>query len=207
MNSSSQAAKLPANYVEARYWRITDRSGLLVQMNAVALLLALIFGLGFFWVAQQIGKAPKLAWHAQESVVFVVGLFAVLGLHEWVHGVLMQTYGATPRYGFFARGGMFYAKAPGHAFTKRQYLIVVLGPLVGLSLLAALSIGLMQGTSWVWVVSLWAIMNASAANADVWIAALLLKYPIAAYVVDERDGMRILVPSGAAPGQSAGGQP
>ena len=176
-------------------------------MNVLALLLAVMFGLGFFWLARQLGNAPKLAWRAQEIMVFVVGLFAVLVLHEWVHGVLMRIHGAKPRYGFFARGGMFYAKAPGHTFTRRQYLVVVLGPLVGLSLLAVLSIGLLQGTPWVWVVSLWAIMNASAANADVWIAALLLKHPAAAYVVDERDGMRILVPSGDAPGQSAGDRP
>jgi hypothetical protein len=44
-------------------------------------------------------------------------------------------------------------------------------------------------------------MNASAANADVWITALLLNYPAAAYVVDERDGLRILVPSGDKPSQ------
>lgn len=207
MDPSSLAAKLAANYVEALYWRITDRSDRLAKMNVVALLLAVISGFGFFWLARQFGRAPKLAWSGPEIGIFAVGLVAVLGFHEWVHGVLMRAYGAKPRYGFFARGGMFYAKAPGHAFTRRQYLVVVLGPLVGLSLLAVVGIGLMQGTPWVWVVSLWAIINASAASADVWITALLLNYPAAAYVVDERDGMRILVPTADMPTRSAGDRP
>jgi hypothetical protein len=59
-----------------------------------------------------------------------------------------------------------------------------------------LGIFLLAGNSIVWVLTLWAIVNASAANVDVWITALVLRYPSSAYVIDEQDGMRILLPEG-----------
>jgi hypothetical protein len=89
---------------------------------------------------------------------------------------------------------MFYAKAPGHRFTRRQYLIVVLGPLISLSLLLCAGIGLLAGTSIVWYLALWGVVNASAANADAWIAAVVLRHPVDAHVVDELDGLRVLIP-------------
>ena len=193
-SSNSPSERPPATCSEALYWRVRDGSGRLVKITLLALPLAVVFGLGFVWLAQHIGKAPKLAWGAREGVVFVIGIVGVLALHECVHGVLMRTFGARPRYGFYARGGMFYAKAAGYTFTRRQYLIVVLGPLVGLSMLACAGIGLLAGTSKVWYLVLWGVVNASAANADVWIAAVVFQYPRDAHVVDELDGLRVLVP-------------
>jgi hypothetical protein len=206
-NSSSVSMKPPAGYTEALYWRITDTAGRLVKINLLALPMAAASGLGFLWVAQSLGRAPRLDWRGEESVIFVVGTLVVLVLHESVHGILMRWYGAKPRFGFFARGGMFYAKAAGHVFTRQQYLVVVLGPLVTISVLAVLSIGAIPGTPMVWLVVLWAIVNASAACADVWIAALLLRYPATAYVVDEWNGLRILVPSVRTPSHSAADRP
>ncbi len=192
--SSPPSGRPSTTYTQALYWRVRDGSGRLVKINLLALPLAAMFGLGFVWMAQHIGKAPKLAWGARGSVVFVIGIVGVLAVHEGVHGFLMRAFGARPRYGFYARGGMFYAKAPGYIFTRRQYLVVVLGPLVGLSLLAWAGIGLLAGTSMVWHVALWGVVNASAANADAWIAAVVLQHPADALVVDELDGLRVLVP-------------
>ena len=118
----------------------------------------------------------------------------MLAIHEMTHGILMRTFGAQLRFGFWMRGGMFYAKAPGHVFTRRQYLVIVLGPLAILSLLACVGILLLAGTPLVWFPALWAAVNASAANADVWITIVILRYPATACVVDEVDGLRVLVP-------------
>ena len=203
--SSSPSGRPPVTYTEALYWRVRDGSGRLVKINLLALPLGAVFGLGFVWMAQHLGKAPELAWGARDAVVFVIGIVGVLALHECVHGLLMRAFGARPRYGFYARGGMFYAKAPGYRFTRRQYLIVVLGPLVGLSLLACAAIGLLAGTSMVWYVALWGVVNASAANADSWIAAVVLQHPADAHVVDEPDGLRVLVPSGGSTRSAQGG--
>jgi hypothetical protein len=75
---------------------------------------------------------------------------------------------------------MLYAKAPGHAFSRRQYLIIVIA-----------------NTSVVWFVALWAVVNAAAANADLCITAVVLRYPAAAQIVDEMDGFRVLLPRSA----------
>lgn len=88
---------------------------------------------------------------------------------------------------------MFYAKAPGYAFKRNHYALIVLAPLLSLSVLFCLGTVLLASNSIVWILALWAIVNASAANADVWITAIVLRYPRSAYVVDERDGMRILL--------------
>ena len=203
--SNSPSSRPLATYTEALYWRVRDGSGRLVKINLLALPLAAMSGLGFVWMAQHVGKAPKFALGARDGVVFVIGIVGVLALHECVHAVLMRAFGARPRYGFYARGGMFYAKAPGYTFTRRQYLIVVLGPLVGLSLLACAGVGLLAGTSMVWYVALWGVVNASAANADAWIAAVVLQHPAAALVVDELDGLRVLVPPGGSARSAQGG--
>ncbi len=203
--SSSPSGRPSGTYTEALYWRVRDGSGRVVKINLLALPLAASFGLGFVWMAQHLGKAPKLAWGAREVGVFVIGIVGVLALHECVHGLLMRAFGARPRFGFYARGGMFYAKAPGYRFTRRQYLIVVLAPLVGLSLLACAAIGLLAGTSMVWYVALWGVVNASAANADAWIAAVVLQHRADAHVVDEPDGLRVLVPSDGSTRSAQGG--
>jgi len=56
-----------------------------------------------------------------------------------------------------------------------------------------LGIFLLASRSIVWVLALLAIVYASAANADIWITALVVRYHSSAYVVDEQDGMRILL--------------
>ena len=157
ITSSSPSTRLFAPYTEALYWRVRDGSGRLFKIQLLALPLAASFGLFFVWMAKHVGMAPKLAWGAREGVVFVIGILGVLVLHECIHGLFMRAFGARPRYGFYARGGMFYAKAPGYRFTRRQYLIVVLGPLVGISLLACLATALLAGTSMIWYVALWGL--------------------------------------------------
>jgi hypothetical protein len=143
-----------------------------------------------------VGGSPQLALSNQELFIFLIGIPIVIALHELVHGIVMQSFGARPRYGFWKKGLMFYAKAPGYAFKRNQYALIVLAPLLSLSVLICLGIFLLARNSIVWVLALWAIVNASAANADVWITALVLRYPRSAYVVDERDGMRILLAEG-----------
>jgi hypothetical protein len=191
---SSPSGGTRAIYTEVLYWRVRDGASRLVKINLLALPLAAVFGLGFVWIAQHFGQAPKLSLGVRECLVFVIGIVGVLAFHECIHGILMRAFGARPRYGFYARGGMFYAKSPGYRFTRRQYLIVVLAPLISISLLLCAGIGLLADTSKVWYLALWGVVNASAANADVWIAAVVLRHPADALVVDELDGLRVLVP-------------
>jgi hypothetical protein len=190
---NSPFGKPPSGYNEVLYWKISEEPSCLVIMNFLPILLAAGFGLGFFILIRVFGGSPQLALSNQEILIFLIGIPIVLALHELVHGIVMQSFGARPRYGFWRKGLMFYAKAPGYTFQRNQYTLIVLAPLVSLSVLMCLGILLLASNSIVWVLALWAIVNASAANADVWITALVLRYPRSAYVVDEQDGMRILL--------------
>jgi hypothetical protein len=190
---NSPFSKSPSGYNEVLYWKISEEPSRFVIMNFLPILLAAVFGLGFFSFVRVFGGSPQLALNNQELLIFFIGIPIILALHEFVHGIVMQSFGAKPKYGFWKKGLMFYAKAPGYNFQRNQYALIVLAPLVSLSVLMCLGIVLLASNSIVWVLALWAIVNASAANADVWITALVLRYPRSAYVVDERDGMRILL--------------
>ena len=190
---NSPLGKPPSGYKEALYWKINEEPSRFVITNFLPILLAILFGIGFYIFIQVFGGSPQLALSNQELLIFLIGIPIVIALHEFVHGIVMQSFGARPRYGFWKKGLMFYAKAPGYAFKRNQYALIVLAPLLSLSVLICLGIFLLASNSIVWVLALWAIVNASAANADVWITALVLRYPSSAYVIDERDGIRILL--------------
>jgi hypothetical protein len=57
----------------------------------------------------------------------------------------------------------------------------------------------LAGTTLVWFAALWAVVNAAAANADVWIIVAVLRTPAAARIVDETDGFRVLMPVAGRP--------
>jgi hypothetical protein len=185
-----------SGYNEVLYWKITEEPSRFVIVNFLPILLAIIFGIGFYIIIRLFGGSPQFALSNKEILIFFIGIPIVIASHEFVHGIVMQSFGARPKYGFWKQGLMFYAKAPGYAFQRNQYVVIVLAPLISISVLLFLGILLLASKSIVWVLALWAIVNASAANADVWITALVLRYPRSAYVVDERDGMRILLPQG-----------
>lgn len=191
--SNSLSEKPPSNYKEALYWKISDKPGRLVMINLLSIPLAVVSGIGFFIFVHVFGKSPKLTVSGKAILIFLIGIIAVLALHEFVHGVVMRSFGAKPKYGLYLQGLMFYAKAPGYAFKHNQYLLILLSPFVSLSILACLGIVLLSGTPYVWILAMWGIVNASASNADVWITTILLRYPAFTYVVDERDGIRILI--------------
>ena len=183
-----------SNYSEVLYWKISEEPSRLIIINLLPILLAIAFGIGFFIFIHVFGGSPRLGLSNKEILIFLIGIPIILALHEFAHGVIMQSFGAKPKYGFWKKGLMFYAKAPGYAFKRNQYALIVLAPLLSLSVLMCLGTVLLASNSIVWVLALWAIVNASASNADVWITALVLRYPRFAYVVDEQDGMRILLP-------------
>jgi hypothetical protein len=192
--SNSLSGKPPSNYREVLYWKINEKAGRIAMMNSLSIPLAIVFGIGFYIFVRMFGTSPKIIWDDNAIFIFLIGIPIVLLAHEFIHGVVMQSYGAKVKYGFWGQGLMFYAKAPGYAFKRYQYLIIVLGPLVILSILAGCGIVFLSGTSLVWLFAIWAILNASASNGDLWITAVVLRYPASTYIIDELNGMRIFMP-------------
>lgn len=59
----------------------------------------------------------------------ILGFLVMLSVHELVHGLAFQAFGATPRYGFSLQKGVAYASAKGYYLTRDAYIIVGLAPL------------------------------------------------------------------------------
>ena len=187
---------LPPNYQEVLHWKVTQSIWLVIILNLLTLPLGLVIGIAFFIFLFQFGEPPIVKFYDSnlELILLFLSTALVLLVHEWVHGIAMQVYGARPRYGIVWKGLMLYAGAPGHAFRRNQYLVIALAPLVVLSLLACLSILLLVGTTIVWMLPVYAVVNGSGSIGDLWMSLMVLRYPPHAYVVDERDGMRIFLP-------------
>jgi len=131
---------------------------------------------------------PILAAAGAAAVLAVLGLFFV---HEWCHGLAFRWAGARPRYGaklvawFFP---VFYATAPGHWLTRRQYLTVVLAPTVVVNL-AGLGALLAFPTVGLWLIGPLAF-HLGGCVGDWWMAVVIARLPAGTLFEDTRDGFR-----------------
>jgi hypothetical protein len=117
-------------------WRPGARSALLWTPLSVVLGLMgfVIFGLAVGLRTGRVAMAGGVG-----DVVIVVALVAVLVVvHEGIHALAMAAFGARPEFGAVAIGKVLpavYTTAPGHRFTRAQYLAVALAPAVILSVI------------------------------------------------------------------------
>ncbi len=186
---------MPAHYHEVLYWQITQSSWRLTVVNVLSLPVAVLMGLVFFGWAAVLNQMPyNLRFSLAELLLVLPALALTLVLHELLHGLAMAVFSARPRYGIFWQGLMLYATAPGYAFRRNDYMVVILAPLVTLSLAAMAAIILVPPFVAV-LLALCATTNGAGAVADLWILGITLRYPARAFVVDERDGMRIFLPN------------
>lgn len=189
------SGSLPNNYQEVLYWRLTEKPIRVIALNILGVFLCVIFGLFFSSVAASLGKLPSDGAFGPGAIAFVlVSIPITLVFHELVHGVVMQIFGAKPRYGVLWKQMMVYATSPGYAYRRNNYVVIALAPFVVISALAVLGMWLLQGTFWVVLFGICGIINASGAVGDLWITILTLRYPAIAYIVDERDGIRVFLP-------------
>jgi Putative zincin peptidase len=189
------SGKPPSDYEEVLDWRIAQRTSRILVMNLLSIPLAFVFGIVFLIFVLMFGKPSEiLSTDSTKTAILLVGILPVVVMHELAHGVAMQTFGAQPKYGVIWKGLMFYATAPGYAFQRNQYIVISLAPLVSLSILACFGILIQAGTFNVWLWAVWSTINGGAAIGDLWITAIALRYPKHAYIIDERDGIRVFLP-------------
>lgn len=186
----------PPSYREVLYWKITEKKSRILLINLLSFPLFILSSIVFIWLAVNVGRMPKELDLSIPAVGLPVllALLLMLVLHELVHGFCMRMFGAHPKYGFLWKALAFYATSPGYAFPRWQYLIIALAPLVALSLLAILLMILLAGTTWVASITFAAAVNAAGAIGDLWITMIVLRYPAYAYMMDERDGVRVFLP-------------
>lgn len=188
--------ELPPHYREVLYWKLAESPARLLGINLLALPLGALAALLFLGLAAGLGGAGLEALTGWPHYLgLIAGLLATLSLHELTHGLTMAIFGARPRYGIKWEAGALYATAPGYAFTRDQYLTVIFMPLIGLSILAVGGMWALAGTRAVPLLALCAVMNTMGACGDVYMGWRVARYPPAAWVVDEADGMRIFMPA------------
>ena len=126
-------------------------------------------------------------------VVLIVITFAILVLHEMVHGLFFWLFTrARPRFGF--KGAYAYAAAPGWYIPRPQFLAVGLAPLLLISLVGLLILPLTAApVSLVVIAAL--ILNATGAIGDLYMVVRLLPTPRGVLIEDEGEGIRWFAPA------------
>ena len=119
-------------------WRPGSASA--VTWNVVGVVVALL-GLPLFALPALLRAGPGGGSFRVgiPQILFVAALAVVLmAVHEAIHGVVMRSFGARPRFGatLVARvAPALYTTSEGHRFTRGQYVTVALAPALLISLL------------------------------------------------------------------------
>ena len=188
---------LPNEYQEVLSWKVTGKPIRTILLNLAGLFLILVFGGLFFSIASILGKFKVVSQFrfdfGNTSLLFAACLLTLV-LHELVHGLAMKIYGAKPKYGVIWKGLMFYATSPEYAYQRNKYIVIALAPLVLISSLVILGMWIFNGTFWIFLLGICGTLNASGAVGDIWITMIVLRYANTAYVIDDRDGIRVFLP-------------
>ena len=188
---------LPDHYQEVLSWKVTGKPMRVIVLNILGVLLFIIFGMVFSSIAISVGRMPSEGYFRLglgEMGLAIAGIVLTFILHELTHGLSMQMFGARPKYGIIWKGPMLYATSPGYVYRRNNYVVIALAPFVFLSILAVLGMWLLQGTLWVVLLGICGALNAAGAIGDMWITMIVLRYAATAYVMDERDGIRVFLP-------------
>jgi len=177
-------------------WHLSEQLTLLriLALNGLSLLLMLVGLIGALLWRRVWGLGTTITFPLW---AFIGALLLMYPLHEACHGLAMYWYGARPRFGFMRAGeGLvaFYTTAPGYAFHRSAYLVISLAPLVGVSALALIELGLVREATWAGLFTVILAGNLAGSIGDLWMVLIILRYPSEAYVMDERDGMRLYLP-------------
>jgi hypothetical protein len=126
-------------------WRPDRAEAMLLNVLSLPVLVAGIVGF-LRLAALRLPASGHLVIGLRELGLFLLAtvvLTAVLLLaHEGIHGLVMVAFGARPRFGAMMIANVapaLYATAPGHQFSRGQYLAVAVAPAVVISVLGGLA--------------------------------------------------------------------
>lgn len=182
-------------YREVLYWRLSESPSRLGLMQGLAVVLLLGSGWVLFRFASWLAPEAVLPvnFGGRAVLAIIAAVLVMILMHEGVHGMMMRLFGARPVFGIWWEIGVAYATAPGHPFTRNQFVAIAVAPLVVLSVGGVLMLPFAPP----WLIPallVFVAFNISGAAGDVWMTVLCLGYPAEAMVIDERDGIRVFLP-------------
>lgn len=177
---------------EGREWTPGPRAQLVMMVGGLVLLAVgmfthlLLWSGGRGWVDVSVGLVDVLVG----LVALLVFGALVIVAHELVHGAVILALGGRPTFGYGRTedGGMafFYTTAPGQVFTRTQFVVVALAPLVVLG--ALLAWWVWGGPYGGWLV-LPAALHLSGCVGDLGLTWVVLRQPRGTLVEDRKAGV------------------
>lgn len=191
---TSAQDNVTGEYQQVKYVKVEDEAS---RMNQIWLLLFIgtVAAIAFVYLAQTFGNLPtSFQIGIQEIVIGIIVIVATVVTQAWLYGLVLRHYGATPKFGMFRNNVIAYIAAPGYGLRRNSIIVTALAPLIALMGLALLGIWLAQGTAWVALFALIAVVSAGTSTGHLWVIAILLRYPSSAWTVVDEHGMRVLLP-------------
>lgn len=184
---------LPAGYHEVFYLLLTSRRNLLLMnLFSLPLLVLSVVGLLLWYMLIVVLRGP---WQSEILLLpALLVLLVTIPLHELLHGLAIHWWGHQPRYGVKLRKMVFYCTTDGY-FRRHEFLLVALAPLLVLTP-AGLLLMLLLPQGMAFYIGLGVLLNTTGAVGDLWMAAVVLRYPSEAIIKDEEDSIRIFMPGG-----------
>jgi hypothetical protein len=194
---------LPDGYTLKQSLDLSANTRALLGLNLVGVGLFFLFGWLFSALAVRIRPAAISIFPVIEIGSLLGVLWLVLALlalqavmiilHEGLHGFFFYAFTrAGPKFAF--KGLYAYAALPGWYFPRREYLVICLAPLVGITLLGFLMIALIS-PAWIPAVLVVMTLNAAGSVGDMAVAAWLLRAPAGSLANDQGDAFNLYFPA------------
>jgi hypothetical protein len=188
--------QLPPDYHEAEHLVLLEpRKLLLINLLALIPVVIALVVMGAWWGlvlrlrgSLSGGFGADWPWWLWIILIFIISI----PLHEVIHGLAIRRTGHKPRYGMMLSKGAFYATADDALFWRNDFIFIALAPLIGITLLGLLLVFFLPDTIGYYV-SLGVIFNAANSIGDLWMTAVVQRYPPTTLVRDQADSIRIYV--------------
>jgi len=188
--------ELPPDYHQAEHLILLEpRKLLLINLLALIPVVVSLIIMGLWWAlvlrlrgSLVGGFGADWPWWIWIILVFIISI----PLHEFLHGLAIRRAGHKPRYGMMLSKGAFYATADNALFWREDFIFIALAPLIGITLLGLLLVFILPDTLGYYV-SLGVVFNAANSIGDLWMTAVVRRYPPSTLVRDQADSIRIYV--------------
>ena len=176
---------------EFRITQFRPGTTVVVIWSLLAIVLFVLTAVIFMVIAGS--SEGTIEFMAADIIGIVLCSIVILAAHEWLRGWAMTVFGAKPVFGAVMIARVFpalYCTVEGFRFTRKQYSIIALAPILVLSAIGSL---VLQFTSWFPLIFALSF-NVSGAIGDLWMTGLVLTKPSGTLFEDMKDGVRMHEP-------------